>query len=402
MKATGASTSCRFQTEHEGIGIEFKRRQVDSNARTTYLTVIVPADSQGSRIFAKERQMSFSINRRPIGPNHPPFIIAELSANHNGSLDRALETIDAAKECGADAIKLQTYTPDTMTIDCDRPGFMIEGGLWDGYKLYDLYRWAHTPYDWHRAMFEHARKIGITVFSTPFDETAVDLLREMDAPAYKIASFELTDLPLIRYVAKAGRPMIMSTGMANDIEIEEAVAAARGGGCDELVLLHCISSYPAPIDQSNLKQMPALAERFGTLPGLSDHTLGTTAAVAAVALGACLIEKHFTLSRKDKGPDSSFSLEPEELKQLCTASRDAWAALGTAGFERKAAEEGSSVFRRSIYFVKDLPAGATVRKDDIRRIRPGHGLPPRHFDELLGRKLKNAGGTRRPNVLGCI
>lgn len=334
--------------------------------------------------------MSFMISNRPIGPDHSPYVIAELSANHNGSLERALETIKAAQCCGADAIKLQTYTPDTLTIDCDAPDFMIKGGLWDGYKLYDLYEWAQTPFEWHQAMFEHARKLGITVFSTPFDESAVDLLESLNTPAYKIASFEMVDLPLIRYVASTGKPMIMSTGMASELEIEEAVIAARDAGCKDLVLLHCISSYPAPMDQANLRQMPELARRFGTIPGLSDHTLGTTASVAAVALGACVIEKHFTLSRADKGPDSEFSLEPAELTRLCTDTRDAWLTLGRPSFDRQKAESGSSVFRRSIYFVRDLPAGTVVGVEDIRRIRPGMGLAPKYFDELLGKRVKVA------------
>lgn len=334
--------------------------------------------------------MEFAIDGRLIGANHPPYIIAELSANHNGSLERALQTIDAAKRCGASAIKLQTYTADTMTMDSDRPEFLVKGGLWDGYKLYDLYKWAETPFEWHQAMFEHARKIGITVFSTPFDESAVDLLETLGAPAYKIASFENTDLPLIRYAARTGKPMIISTGMASEDEIEEAVAAARSAGCNQLILLHCISSYPAPVDQANIRQMPELARRFGTLPGLSDHTMGTTVSVAAVALGACLIEKHVTLSRADKGPDSAFSLEPPELEALCKDTRDAWLALGQTGFARQAAETGSKVFRRSVYFIRDLPAGATVNASDMRRIRPGSGLPPKFFDDLVGRRLKVA------------
>lgn len=334
--------------------------------------------------------MDFSIDGRDIGPGHKPYIIAELSANHNGSLERALATIDAAQRSGADAIKLQTYTADTITIDCDAPDFMIKGGLWDGYKLHDLYKWAQTPFDWHQAMFDHARKRGITVFSTPFDESAVDLLESLDAPAYKIASFEVVDLPLIRYVARTGKPMIVSTGMASEEEIAEAVATARDAGCKQLALLHCISSYPAPVDQANLRQMPAIAARFGTLPGLSDHTMGTAASVAAVALGACLIEKHVTLSRADKGPDSEFSLEPDELERLCSDTRDAWLALGKAGFERQQAEAGSKMFRRSIYFVRDLAAGAVVTPDDIRRIRPGKGLAPKYFDDLVGKRLKAA------------
>ena len=341
--------------------------------------------------------MTLEIDGRPIGPKHSPFVIAELSANHNGSLTRALETIDAAAACGADAIKLQTYTADTMTIDCDAPDFMIKGGLWDGYKLYDLYRWAETPFEWHEDLFAHARKRGITVFSTPFDESAVDLLEGLNAPAYKIASFEITDLPLIRYAAITGKPMIMSTGMASEDEIEEAVATARDAGCQDLVLLHCISSYPAPIDQANLRHIPELARRFGVVPGLSDHTLGTTAAVTSVALGACVIEKHFTLSRSDPGPDSAFSLEPAEFEQLCRDAREAWLALGHPGYQRPAAEAGSTVFRRSIYFVRDLPAGAAISAADIRRIRPGKGLPPKHFDELLGKRLKVAVSRGTPS-----
>lgn len=332
--------------------------------------------------------MTFQINHRLIGPDQPPYIIAELSANHNGNIERAFETIKAAKACGASAIKIQTYTADTMTIDCDREDFMIHGGLWDGFKLYDLYKWAETPYEWHKEIFDFAAKIGITIFSTPFDESAADLLESLNAPAYKIASFEATDLPLIRYVAGKGKPMIMSTGMCSEEEIEEAVAAARDGGCQELVLLHCISSYPAPMDQANLLQMPNLARRFNTIPGLSDHTLGTTASVAAVALGACLIEKHFTLSRKDKGPDSEFSIEPHELTQLCVDTRDAWSALGRAGFQRQQAEEASKRYRRSVYFVKDMKAGEQITAEHIRRIRPGYGLAPKHFDQLLGRTVK--------------
>lgn len=330
--------------------------------------------------------MTFKIDGRIIGLDQPPYIIAELSANHNGSIERAFETIDAAQRCGADAIKLQTYTADTMTIDCDAPDFLIKGGLWDGYKLYDLYKWAETPYEWHDALFAHARMRGITLFSTPFDETAVDLLESLNTPAYKIASFEVVDLPLIRYVASTGKPMIMSTGMASEDEIEEAVTAAREAGCKDLVLLHCISSYPAPMDQVNLRQIPEIAKRFDVLAGLSDHTTCTTASIAAIALGACLIEKHFTLSRADKGPDSDFSLEPPDFERLCTDARDSWLALGRAGFKRQKAEEGSKVFRRSLYFVKNLPAEHIIQPDDIRRIRPGLGLAPKYFDEVVGKK----------------
>ena len=330
----------------------------------------------------------FEINGRKIGFEHPPYIIAELSANHNGDIQRALETIKSAYESGADAIKIQTYTADTMTINSDRPEFKITGGLWDGYTLYDLYKWAETPFEWHKEIFDYATSLGITIFSTPFDETAVDLLESLDTPAYKIASFEATDLPLIRYVAKTGKPMIMSTGMCSEQEIEEAVTAAQEAGCKNLILLHCISSYPAPMEQANLAQMPILAKRFNSLPGLSDHTLGTTVSVAAVALGACVIEKHFTLSREDKGPDSEFSIEPTELKRLCQDAYDAWSAIGKPSYARQQAEEGNKHFRRSIYFINDLPAGSIITEADIRRIRPGFGLAPKYFDEIVGRKLK--------------
>ncbi|MCQ4312605.1 pseudaminic acid synthase [Pseudomonas stutzeri] len=331
--------------------------------------------------------MIAEINGRRIGKGYAPYIIAELSANHNGSIERAFKTIKAAHESGADAIKIQTYTADTMTIDCDREDFQIHGGLWDGYKLYDLYKWAETPFEWHKAIFDYAERLGITLFSTPFDESAVDLLESLKAPAYKIASFEATDLPLIRYVASKGKPMIMSTGMCTEAEISEAVATARQAGCKNLILLHCISSYPAPMDQANLLQMPRLAERFETIPGLSDHTLGTTASVAAVALGACVIEKHFTLSRNDKGPDSEFSIEANELKRLCQDAFDAWSALGEPGFERQKAEEGNKHFRRSVYFVQDIRAGEIITSSHIRRIRPGFGLPPKHYDQLIGSRV---------------
>ena len=346
--------------------------------------------------------MEFSINGRLIGSQYPPYIIAELSANHKGSLERALESIEVAKKCGADAIKLQTYTADTMTIDCDSADFMVKGGLWDGYKLYDLYQWAHTPYEWHHEMFEHARKHGITVFSTPFDETAVDLLESLGTPAYKIASFEIVDLPLVSYVARTGKPIIMSTGTAGEVEIEEAIGTAREAGCKDLLLLHCVSSYPAPIDQSNLRQIPNLAQRFGISVGLSDHTHGTTASITATALGACAIEKHFTLSRSDKGPDSEFSIEPSELTRLCNEAHDAWTALGQVGYERQPAEAYIKNFRRSIYFIRDLPAGTVIGPEDIRRIRPGMGLAPKHFDELVGSRLKFAVKRGQPTEWGLF
>ncbi len=329
-----------------------------------------------------------TINGRKIGQKYPPYVIAELSANHNGVLQKALDTISEAKKCGADAIKLQTYSADTMTIDCDREEFYIRGGLWDGYKLYDLYQEAQTPFDWHKAMFDHARKEGITCFSTPFDETAVDLLEDLNTPAYKVASFEATDLPLIKYVAATKKPLIMSTGMANLEEIEEMVAAAREAGCNDLILLHCISSYPAPIEQSNLLTIPDMQKRLGVQIGLSDHTISNTASVVSVALGATLIEKHFILDRSEKGPDSDFSIEPDELKALCNDTKEAWSALGDAGYERKPAEEANIKFRRSVYFVKDMEAGEIITKAHIRRIRPGFGLPPKFEQQLIGKKVK--------------
>lgn len=332
--------------------------------------------------------MDFEIEGQKIGQKFPPYIIAELSANHNGSIERAFKTIDAAKKNGADAIKIQSYTPDTMTINCDKKDFLISGGLWDGYKLYDLYKWAHTPFEWHQEIFEYARKKEITLFSTPFDETAVDLLESLKTPAYKIASFEVTDLPLIRYVAQTGKPMIMSTGMANQKEIKEAVSTAREAGCKELALLHCVSAYPAKPNQANIRQIAKLAHDCNVISGLSDHTLGNATAIASIACGASIIEKHFTLDRKDKGPDSEFSIEPYELNNLCSECRDAWSSLGQAGYDRPIEEKSSMVFRRSIYFVKDLRAGSIIEEGDIRRIRPGMGLKPKYFDDLIGKKVK--------------
>lgn len=323
---------------------------------------------------------------RRIGAAHPPYVICELSGNHNGDLDRALALIDAAAETGCDAIKLQTYTADTLTIDCDRPEFLIKGGLWDGRKLYDLYQEAHTPFEWHAAMFERAAARGVTIFSTPFDETAADLLDDLGAPAFKIASFEATDLPLIAYVARKGKPMIISTGLANLAEIEAAVRTARENGCEQLVLLHCISSYPAPSDQSNLRTMPHLAGAFGVVPGLSDHTHGSATSVAAIALGASVIEKHFTLARADGGPDSAFSLEPEEFTRLCADCRNAWASLGQISYRTKPAEEGNRIFRRSVYAVRPVAAGEAFSKDNIRSIRPGFGLPPAALPALVGKR----------------
>lgn len=334
--------------------------------------------------------MSMVINGRKVGSDAPPYVIAELSANHNGDLTKAFQTIDAAAAAGADAVKIQTYTADTMTIDCDTQDFMIRGGLWNGYKLYDLYKWAETPYEWHRDLFGYAKKKGITIFSTPFDETAVDLLESLNTPVYKVASFEMTDLPLLKYIGRTGKPVIMSTGMASLDEIAESLEALKSSGSGNIILLHCISSYPAPMDQANLRQIQTLRKLFGVETGLSDHTLGTTASVAAIALGACMVEKHFTLSRDDKGPDSEFSIEPAELASLCHATKDAWLALGSLDFSRQEAEKDSMRFRRSVYFVRDLAAGDTVTEADVRRIRPGFGLAPKYFQDVLGRRMKVA------------
>jgi pseudaminic acid synthase len=330
------------------------------------------------------------IGNRSIGPDHPPYVVAELSANHNGDLDRALAVVEMAKEAGADAVKLQTYTADTMTIDHDSPEFRISGGLWDGRSLHELYEEAHTPWDWHHALFEKAREIDIAMFSAPFDATAVDFLETLDVPAYKIASFEAIDLPLIARVAATGKPMIISTGMANRDEIDEAVETARAGGCDDIVLLHCVSGYPATPSDSNLRTIGDLADRFDVAVGLSDHTLGTAVSVASVSLGATLIEKHVTLSRNDEGPDSAFSLEPDELALLVSSCREAWEALGHVDYERKESERGNAVFRRSLYVVQDIAAGEVFTDTHVRSIRPGFGLAPKHLPDVLGRRAKSA------------
>lgn len=325
------------------------------------------------------------IDGREIGPGNRPYIVAEISGNHNGDINRALRLIELAASCGADAVKLQTYTPDTMTIDCDSDDFQVKGGLWDGYKLYDLYQWAHTPWEWHPNLFERARQVGITIFSTPFDESAVDYLESLGAPAYKIASFELVDLPLIERVARTKKPVIFSTGMANLAEIDEAIMALKKYECDEMIALHCISSYPAPIDQANIKTIQEISQRFNVVSGLSDHTLSNVAAISSVALGGSFIEKHFTESRGDGGPDSSFSLEPSELSSLCKDSFAAYTALGEAGFNLKPAEKPSMIFRRSLYVVKDVSAGERFTAENVRRIRPGLGMPPKHLPSVLGK-----------------
>lgn len=330
-----------------------------------------------------------TIADRPIGPDHPPYVIAELSANHNGRLETALAIVEAAQKAGADAIKLQTYRPDTITLDSDADEFRIKGGLWDGRTLYELYEEAHMPWEWHKPLFEHARKHGVTMFSSPFDPTAVDLLEDLGAPAYKIASFEAVDLPLIRYVAATGKPMIISTGMADAEEIAEAIEAAREGGCRELAILHCVSGYPAPAEDYNLRTIPDMIDRFGLVTGLSDHTLDNTTAITSVALGASLIEKHFTLDRSGGGPDDSFSLEPPEMAALCRDAKTAWSALGKVDYGRKSSEEGNVQLRRSLYFVKDLTAGEVITSDAVRSVRPGFGLAPKHLESVIGKVVKS-------------
>lgn len=329
---------------------------------------------------------SIKIAGRRIAADEQPYIIAELSANHNGKLETALRIIEEAKKSGADAVKLQTYTADTITLNSDAEEFRIKGGLWDGRTLYDLYQEAHMPWDWHKPLFDHAQKLGITIFSSPFDNTAVDLLEDLNAPAYKIASFEAVDLPLIKYVASTGKPMIISTGMADAEEIQEAIAAAREGGCKELAILHCVSGYPAPAADYNLRTITDMVERFGLVTGLSDHTLDNTTAITSVALGASIIEKHFTLDRNGGGPDDSFSLEPAELTALCRDSKTAWQALGKVDYGRKASEQGNAQFRRSLYFVKNLKAGDVITEDAVRSVRPGYGLAPKHLDSIIGKK----------------
>ncbi|QCR22998.1 pseudaminic acid synthase [Pontibacter sp. SGAir0037] len=327
---------------------------------------------------------SINIAGRLVGLTHKPFIIAEMSGNHNQSLDRALAIVDAAAEAGADAIKLQTYTADTMTL----PGaFTIEdeGSLWKGRELYDLYKEAYTPWEWHKPIFERAREKGLIAFSSPFDETAVDFLEELGAPVYKIASFENTDHPLLKKVAATGKPVIMSTGAATISELDEAVRILKGAGVTELILLKCTSTYPATPENTNLLTIPHMRDLFGVQVGLSDHTMGVGAAVAAVALGATVVEKHFTLRRADGGVDSAFSLEPQELNTLVVESERAWQAMGYVQYGVQRAEEKSRLFKRSIYAARDIEAGEAFTKENIRVIRPGLGLAPKHYEELLSK-----------------
>jgi N-acetylneuraminate synthase len=337
---------------------------------------------------------------RTISNDHEPYIIAEMSANHNGNIETAFRIIEEAKKAGADALKIQTYTPDTITLNSDLPDFQIKGGLWDGKTLYELYEWAHTPWEWHKPLFDHAKKVGITIFSSPFDTTAVDLLEDLNAPAYKIASFEAVDLALIRYVAATGKPMIISTGMANAQEIEEAITAAKEGGCKQLAILQCVSGYPAPAADYNLRTIPDMIERFGLVTGLSDHTLDNTTAIASVVLGASIIEKHFTLNRNGGGPDDSFSLEPADLAALCRDSKTAWRALGKVDYGRKSSEQGNVQFRRSLYFVKDMKEGEVVTENCIRSVRPGYGLAPKNKTLVVGHKLIKSVAKNTPVTTG--
>lgn len=329
------------------------------------------------------------IGERKIGLDARPYLIAEMSGNHNRSLDRALEIVDAAARSGADAIKLQTYTADTMTLNIDAPGFVIEdeNSLWAGRQLYDLYDEAHTPWDWHKPIMDRAALHGMHCFSTPFDDTSVDFLMSLGVPAFKIASFEVTDLPLIRKVASTGKPMIISTGMATVAEIDEAVRTAREHGCNEIVILKCTSTYPATPENTNVRSIGHMRDMFNCEVGLSDHTMGCGAAIAAVAHGAVLIEKHFTLRRADGGVDSTFSLEPEEFRMLRVETERAWQSLGTIRYGTQDAEQGSRVFRRSLYISKDVSAGTKLSPENVRIIRPGFGLPPKFYDTLMGRRL---------------
>lgn len=327
------------------------------------------------------------INGRPVGDGHPTYIIAEMSANHNQSFDAAVELIHIAKECGVDAIKIQTYTPDTITLNCDNEHFQIgKGTVWEGKTLYSLYGEAYTPWEWQPKLKEVANGLGLDLFSTPFDFTAVDFLEDMDVPVHKIASFELVDIPLIKKVAATGKPVIMSTGMGTLSEIDEAVAAFREAGGKDLILLKCTSAYPAPPESMNLKTMANMRETFGVPCGLSDHSLGIDIPIAAVALGACVIEKHFTKSRADGGPDSSFSLEANELKEMVRAVRNAEKALGKVQYAITEKEQAGRIFRKSIFVSEDIPAGTIFTKENVRCVRPGNGMHTRHYEEILGRK----------------
>ncbi len=327
------------------------------------------------------------IRNKKIGENHLPFVIAEMSANHNGDINNAYKIIDMAKNCGADAVKIQTYKPETITLKMKSPEFTIEGGLWHGQTLYELYESAYLPWEWHKPIFDYAEGKGITIFSSPFDKTAIDLLEDLNSPAYKIASFEAIDLPLIKYAAGTGKPLIISTGMADLQEIEEAIDAAYEGGCKNLAVLHCVSGYPAPPQDYNLKTILDMKDKFNIPVGLSDHTIDNATAIASIALGASIIEKHVTLDRDGGGPDDSFSLESNELMSLCKDLKTAWESLGDIDYGRKSSEIGNIKFRRSLYFINKLKKGDKIKKTDIKSVRPGFGLPPKLFEQVIGCKV---------------
>ena len=339
---------------------------------------------------------SIKIENRSIGVDFEPYIIAELSANHNGSISRAKEIIQMAKRSGADAVKLQTYKPETITLDIKTEEFIHNGGLWDGKSLYELYKSAYMPWEWHKPLFDYAKKIGITIFSSPFDNTAVDLLEDLNSPAYKIASFEAVDLPLIQYVASTGKPMIISTGMASDNEILEAIEAALEEGCEQLAILHCVSGYPAPASDYNLKTLLDMQERFGVVVGLSDHTIDNTSAILSVAMGSSIIEKHVTLNRNGGGPDDSFSIEESELTELCSSVKLSWKSLGKVDYGIKASEKESVKFRRSLYFVKDIKSGNLITSEHVKSIRPGYGLPPKYLNKVIGSRMIKDGTKGMP------
>ncbi|NDY73274.1 pseudaminic acid synthase [Desulfobacter hydrogenophilus] len=330
-----------------------------------------------------------TINNRKIGPSEKPFIIAEMSGNHNQSLDRALEIVEAAAKAGVHGLKIQTYTPDTMTLDLNEGEFLISDSdsLWAGKSLYELYGEAYTPWEWHKPIFDRTRELGIIPFSTPFDDTAVDFLEDLNVPCYKIASFENTDLPLIRRVAATGNPLIISTGMATIAELDETVRSAREAGCKDLILLKCTSTYPATADNTNILTIPHMRELFDCEVGLSDHTMGVGVSVASIAMGASVIEKHFTLNRADGGVDSAFSMEPQEMAQLVTETERAWQALGKITYGTTQAEEKSRIFRRSLYITQDMKAGNILTRENVRAIRPGHGLPPKYLDVVVGKRV---------------
>lgn len=329
------------------------------------------------------------ISGTKLGPSHSPYIIAEISANHNGNIENAYKLITEAKNAGASAVKIQTYTADTITMKCSKPEFQILDGLWKGQTLYDLYQSAHMPWDWQTHLFQFAKEIGITLFSSPFDFTAVDFLEGLDAPAYKIASFEAVDLPLIKYAASTGKPLIISTGIANKREIGEAIDAASGAGCSEIAILHCVSGYPAAPSDYNLATIPDMRDSFNIIVGLSDHTISNTTAISSVSLGAAIIEKHFTLDRQGGGPDDSFSLEPTDLQELCRETKIAHEALGRVNYDLKEGEKENSKFRRSLYFTADLKRGHVIRRGDVRSIRPGYGLPPKFLDQIMGSQIND-------------